>query len=202
MKKEIGDHAVIAVEDLVKILDLKKKYLYHYNFMGKSTLGFKGDSIVEASFSATKRKSNQISTRKTIEKSAINIVKDTISSTRMKQNMMQQQVEREVRWSRARVKNDITKYSLGLFCKNFNKKRNYFTAQVGEHEWLSMYNEGFSTKKSKMEAPSFKRLRTITVDRDGFMNCSCGKTSEYLLPCKHICSLVNNEVFLQLICFT
>ena len=100
MKKEIGDHAVIAIEDLVKILDLKKKYLYHYNFMWKTTLGFKGDSIVEASFPATKRKSNQISTRKTIEKSAINIVKDSISSTRMKQNMMQQQVEREVRWSR------------------------------------------------------------------------------------------------------
>ena len=50
-KKDIDEHAVIAVEDLVKILDLKKMYLYHYNFVGKTTLGFKGDSIVEASFS-------------------------------------------------------------------------------------------------------------------------------------------------------
>ena len=46
-----------------------------------------------------------------------------------------------------------------------------------------------------MEAPSFKRVRTISLDKDGFMNCSCGKTGEYLLPCKHICSLVNNEDF-------
>ena len=133
-KKDIGDHAVIAVEDLVKILDLKKKFLYHFNFIGRSTLGFKGDSIVEASFSSTKRKSNQISTRKTIEKSAMNIVKDSIASSRMKQNLMQQQVDREVCWSRARVKNDLTKYSLGLFCKNFDRRTNYFTAQVGEHE--------------------------------------------------------------------
>ena len=168
MKKEIGDHAVIAIEDLVKILDLKKKYLYHYNFMGKTTLGFKGDSIVEASFSATKRKSNQISTRKTIEKSAINIVKDTISSTRMKQNMMQQQVEREVRWSRARVKNDITKYSLGLFCKIFDKKSNYFTAQVGEHEWLSMYNEEFSKKPSKV----YHSVMPLSIDIMAFQRCS------------------------------
>ena len=148
-KKDIGEHAVIAVEDLVKILDLKKMYLYHYNFVGKTTLGFKGDSIVEASFSATKRKSNQISTRKTIDKSAINIVKDTIASSRLKQNLMQQQLEREVCWSRARVKNDLTKYSLGLFCKNFDKKENYFTVRVGENEWLSMFNEEFSKKNLK-----------------------------------------------------
>ena len=192
-KKDIGDHAVIAVEDLVKILDLKKKFLYHFNFIGRSTLGFKGDSIVEASFSSTKRKSNQISTRKTIEKSAMNIVKDSIASSRMKQNLMQQQVDREVCWSRARVKNDLTKYSLGLFCKNFDKRINYFTAQVGEHEWLSMSKDEFTKKKPTMEAPSFKRVRTIIIDNDGFMNCSCGKTGEYLLPCKHICSLVGEE---------
>ena len=197
-KKDIGEHAVIAVEDSVKILDLKKKYLYHYNFVGKTTLGFKGDSIVEASFSATKRKSNQISTRKTIDKSAINIVKDTIASSRLKQNLMQQQLEREVCWSRARVKNDLTKYSLGLFCKNFDKKENYFTVRVGENEWLSMFNEEFSKKESKMEAPFFKRVRTIRLDKDGFLNCSCGKTGEYLLPCKHICSLVNDESYFSI----
>ena len=44
-----------------------------------------------------------------------------------------------------------------------------------------------------MEAPSFKRVRTIILDNAGFMKCSCGKTGEYLLPCKHICSLVGEE---------
>ena len=197
-KKDIGEHAVIAVEDLVKILDLKKMHLYHYNFVGKTTLGFKGDSIVEASFSATKRKSNQISTRKTIDKSAMNMVKDTIASSRLKQNLMQQQVEREVCWSRARVKNDLTKYALGLFCKNFDKKMNYFTCRVGEKEWLSMSIDEFTKQKSKMDAPHFKRVRTIVLDNDGFLNCSCGKTGEYLLPCKHICSLVNDESYFSI----
>ena len=192
-KKDIGEHAVIAVEDLVKILDLKKKYLYHFNFVGKTTLGFKSDSIVEASFSSTKRKSNQISTRKTIEKSAINIVKDTINSSRIKHNSMQQQLEREVCWSSARVKDDLTKYSLGLFCKNYDKRANYYTVRVGEHEWMSIFNEEFYKRKSQMDAPVFKRVRTIKIDDEGYMNCSCGKTGEYLLPCKHICAVVNDQ---------
>ena len=196
--KDVGEHAVLAVEDLVKILDLKKKYLYHYNFVGKTTLGFKGDSIVEASFSATKRKRNQISTRKTIDKSAMHIVTDSMERTKHKNNQLQQQMEREVCWSRANVRNDITKYSLGLFCKNFDKKKNYHTVRVGEFEWLSLHIEEFEKKNSKMEAPSFKRVRTITLDKEGFLNCSCGKTGEYLLPCKHICSVVNEDKYFSL----
>ena len=197
-KKDIGEHAVIAVEDLVKVLDLKKKYLYHYNFVGKSTLGFKGDSIVEASFSSTKRKRNQISTRKTIDKSAIHIVTDSIERTKYKNNKLQQQMEREVCWSRAQIRNHITKYSLGLFCKNFDNRKNYHTVRVGEFEWLSIHKDDFSKKESKMEAPSFKRVRSIVVDKDGFMNCSCGKIGEYLLPCKHICSVVNDDKYFTL----
>jgi hypothetical protein len=108
---------------------------------------------------------------------------------------MQQQVEREVCWSRATVRNDLTKYALGLFCKNFDKKENYYTARIGECEWLSIFKEEFQKKVSKMEAPSFKRVRKIVLDKDGFLNCSCGKTGEYLLPCKHICSVVNKDEY-------
>ena len=197
-KKDIGEHAVLAVEDLVKVLDLKKKYLYHYNFVGKTTLGFKGDSIVEASFSATKRNKNKISTRKTIDKSAIHIVTDSVERMKYKNNLLQQQMEREVCWSRANVRNDITKYALGLFCKNFDKRNNYHTVRVGEFEWLSLHVDEFTKKISKMEAPSFKRVRIITLSKDGFLNCSCGKTGEYLLPCKHICSVVEEDKFFSL----
>jgi hypothetical protein len=194
-KKDLGEHAVIAVEELVKVLDLKKEYLYHYNYVGKSTLGFKSDSIVEASFSATKRKKNLISTRKTIDKSAMNIVHDSIERSSYKINKLSQQMEREVCWSRASVKNDITKYSLGLFCKNFDKQKNYFTVRTGELEWMSLYEGEFNKAESKMAAPSFKRVRVITVDREGFMNCTCGKTGEYLLPCQHICSVIKDDKY-------
>jgi hypothetical protein len=197
-KKDIGEHAVIAVEELVRILDPKKRYLYHYNFVGKTTLGFKGDSIVEASFSSTKRKRNQISTRKSIDKFAMFIVKDSVQSSNYKHNLMQQQVEREVCWSRATVRNDLTKYALGLFCKNFDKKDNYYSARIGECEWLSIFKEEFQKKDSKMEAPSFKRVRKIVLDKDGFLNCSCGKTGEYLLPCKHICSVVTKDEYFSI----
>ena len=35
----------------------------------------------------------------------------------------------------------------------------------------------------------------MILDDHGFLNCSCGRTNEYLLPCVHICRVVNNEEF-------
>mmetsp|Transcript_20487 Transcript_20487/g.28813 ORF Transcript_20487/g.28813 Transcript_20487/m.28813 type:complete len:112 (+) Transcript_20487:203-538(+) len=73
-KDILGPHAIKEIETLVTILDLKKKYLFSYNYIGMPTLGFKGNSIVEASFSSTKRSKKVISTRNKIDKSCYNLI--------------------------------------------------------------------------------------------------------------------------------
>mmetsp|Transcript_20488 Transcript_20488/g.28814 ORF Transcript_20488/g.28814 Transcript_20488/m.28814 type:complete len:291 (+) Transcript_20488:673-1545(+) len=43
--------------------------------------------------------------------------------------------------------------------------------------------------------PEFIHTRKIKIDSDKFMNCSCEKTGEYLLPCPHICSVIGNDKY-------
>jgi hypothetical protein len=194
-KMDLGEHAVISIEDLVRVLDLKKKYLYHYNFVGKTTLGFKGDSIVESSFSSTKRDKKAVSTRKTIDRSAMNMVNQTLQTSSKRNSDFSSNLEREVCWSRATARNILTKYALGLYCKNFDRRNEYFTVRIGEREWLSMFENHFGPRTEKMEIPNFIRVRLIRMDEHGFLNCSCGKTGEYLLPCQHICSVVKEDKY-------
>ena len=73
-----GDHAILSIDELEKKLHNRKKYLYHYNFKGKTTFGFKGDSIVEASFASTKQNQKLVSSRKSIDHSAMNLINNTV----------------------------------------------------------------------------------------------------------------------------
>ena len=96
--------------------------------------------------------------------------------------------------SKAKVRNDLTKYALGHFNDNFDKKLEYEHYKVNDSEWLVVH-ESFG-KGTNCGFPTFDRVRSVQVSQDGYMNCSCGKTGEYLLPCVHICRVIdNNEMF-------
>ena len=47
----LGPHAVMSIEKIVLDLNEKHHFLFHYNFKGKTTFGFLGDSIYESNFS-------------------------------------------------------------------------------------------------------------------------------------------------------
>ena len=73
-KTSIGEHTCIIIDNMVSNLISKSSKLFHYNFIGKSTLGFKGDSIVESSFGVTKRNFRSVNSRCHIDKTGIAIV--------------------------------------------------------------------------------------------------------------------------------
>ena len=104
-------------------------------------------------------------------------------------------MERIVCLSKCQVKDILTKYALGLFCKNFDRRLRYITIVINENEWLVPHVAIFEKDSSKTNTPQFQRIRKVTLDEKGFLNCSCGKTNEYLLPCVHICRIVNDESF-------
>ena len=44
-KASLGEHTVREIERIVKDLNSKHEFLFHYNYIGRCTFGFKGDSI-------------------------------------------------------------------------------------------------------------------------------------------------------------
>ena len=192
-KDLLGNNTIVALETLMKKLDDEQKHLYHHFFMGKSTLGFKGDSIVEASFSSTKASGKIVSTKKTIDKSAMNMINHTMEKNFFTECDQAKLLCKEICWSSTDARKFLTKYALGLFCKNYDRRKEYFTRRINMFEWLSMREDDFEIKNDENFTPEFLHCRKITIDDDGYMNCSCGKTNEYLLPCVHICSVINDD---------
>ena len=195
-RTSIGDHAIMEVEKIVKNITQKEKHLIHYNFRGKCTFGFKGDSICESSFSSLKsqKNKNSINGKTPIHSSAMAMIDLTEKKAKRRRITTMRDLNREVIWSKAKVRNDLTKYALGLFNDNFDKRLDYEHYKVNDSEWLVIH-EDFG-KNTNCGFPTFDRVRSVKVSQDGYMNCSCGKTGEYLLPCVHICRVIdNNEKF-------
>ena len=135
-KDEIGEHTCIIVDKLVSALVSKKSKLFHYNFKGKSTLGFKGDSIVESSFNVTKRNYITVNSKCHIDKTGIAIVEQNEEKKNRINSDQCTEAGKRVMWSRCTVKDVLTKYALGLFCKNFDRRLDYLPLSLNQTEWL------------------------------------------------------------------
>ena len=95
--------------------------------------------------------------------------------------------------------NDLTKYTLGLFNDNFDKILEYEHHYLSENEWLVVHNS--FGKNSSGDVSRFDRVRKVHISHDGFMNCTCGKTGEYLLPCVYICGVIDSNDYFSLSMF-
>ena len=191
----LGNHAVVAIEGIVGNLLSKKQFLFHYNFVGKCTFGFKGDSISESSFSSLKTHKNKsfINGRAPIDSSTISMIDVSVRKEKKRTIEMMSDIYSNVIWSRAKVSNDLTKYALGLFNDNYDRRLEYEHHQVGLTEWMVIHSS--FGKEIDSSVPIFDRVKKVTLDDDNFMTCSCGKTQEYLLPCVHICRVVDKNEF-------
>ena len=104
-------------------------------------------------------------------------------------------MESNVAWSNSNVRDVLTPYALGLFCKKFDRQKDYYTTRISEYEWISSYKDHFEKEDISFNCPSFIRVRKVTLSKNGFMNCDCGKTGEFLLPCAHIFSVVKEDKY-------
>ena len=192
-KHILGEHCVIAIEHLIADLISKDQFLFNYNFINKCTLGFKGDSIVESSFSATKRGHTVVSTRRRIDRSAMNMVNHVAERSRRENSKKCHDQYREVCWTRSGVKDILTTYALGIFCKNFDRRGEYYVEKNNEKSWYVCHEKTFGEPTTVLYHPRFTRVRKVSLDGRGFLNCSCGRTNNYLLPCSHICAVVGED---------
>ena len=38
----------------------------------------------------------------------------------------------------------------------------------------------------------FQRVRKVSIDAEGYMSCSCGYVQRMLMPCQHICKIIDD----------
>ena len=179
-KDILGEHACMAIEAIVINITSKHEYLFHYNFIGRCTFGFKGDSICESSFSSLKSEANKsgINSRRTIDMSTMAMIDGTVDNARRKNISMSNEIEREVCWSKATVSNDLTKYALGIFNDNVDRRLEYLLYRTGRKEWMVAHVKFGKDKVGHV--PRFDRVRKVCISEEGFMNCSCGKTGKHV----------------------
>ena len=101
-------------------------------------------------------------------------------------------------WSNSRTKEILTEYAEGLACNNFDRRTLYHVRQICQFKWMVIYKKsisGFPEKKSS--ALSFQRVRTVTIDTDGYMTCTCGYVQRMLMPCTHICAVIDKPDYYE-----
>ena len=72
---------------------------------------------------------------------------------------------------------------------------------MGNKEWLC-YRKSITSKTStpddekKPSHPRYEHLRTVTVDADGYMSCTCGHVNQYMAPCIHIMAILDDQRYI------
>ena len=52
-----------------------------------------------------------------------------------------------------------------------------------------------SKKQNESSPIKFDRCRLVSIV-NGYMSCSCGDTQQYLMPCRHICAVINKKEYM------
>ena len=89
----------------------------------------------------------------------------------------------------------LTAFGEGLACKYYDAHDSYYVRLVNKQTltWLVMNkNVGVTEKPAESKSKDqvlFDRCREVTI-RNGVMNCDCGRTQQFLMPCSHICAVI------------
>ena len=98
-----------------------------------------------------------------------------------------------VLWSNSITKDILTEYAEGLACNNFDRRILYHVRQISQYKWMVIYKKHVSGQNKKLSSElMFQRVRTVTIDTDGYMTCTCGYVQRMLMPCTHICAIIGD----------
>ena len=127
-------------------------------------------------------------------------------------------MNRKQQWSKSKTSNILTPYMEGLCVKLFDHRHQVQSIYIGKKEWLVMRKSFFETSRYKgnindddkeglvdvfdsnngfiSKHLKFEHCRHVTLDNHGYMKCDCGWMSQYLAPCIHIMSILDDAEFI------
>ena len=210
-KAVLGTNCVFHINRLLGRLNAHVRSFVHYEYVNVTTLGFKGDSIVESSNQSIKQGPFSVATAMEMDKSASVQAKkvEYLSTRRDKHNASS--IGTSLLWINSDIAKHLTKYAAGLGCSLWDRRTEYYFCRNEKssmkYSWYVISRVNYDRANQPWigdtctndigTPPSFMRVRTVGICDDGYMNCTCGFPSQYMMPCVHICSVLNDTKFFK-----
>ena len=110
-------------------------------------------------------------------------------------SQMAQNINKTVIWSDSNTKDYLTTYAEGLACNNFDKRVLYIARKQSNKIWYVMKKDIKKDDDKKINILKFVRVRIVSIDNDNFLSCSCGYVQRMLMPCSHVCCVLEKKQF-------
>ena len=107
-------------------------------------------------------------------------------------------INKENLWSNSLTKNALTTYAEGLACKNFDQRIIYNVRRHSSNVWFVLKKEAGLNPPTLDQSQKlyYDRVRRVTLDPELNMSCSCGYIQRYLMPCPHMCAVVDHPEYM------
>ena len=196
----LGDPCLFEINKIVKNIVSKKKMLLNHYFLEVTTFDFIGDSIVESANAPIKKGTIKVSNNMELSNSGYTLLKATKANYHKKKIKNAKSINTKKTWSISLTSNYLTDYAEGLACSMFERRLDYTTRRTHDKMWIvvhsSLFQEDYNLcyVKRHKSPTKFIRVRKVTIDQNNsFINCSCGYPKRWLMPCVHICCVINNK---------
>lgn len=201
-QKCFSDKTVEAITKLIVSIINKKSKLLHPYFKYVCTFDFLGDTIVEcANNSLLKRGPLGVSSQMKISTSGLTQMKAAKEKNLKETLNAAKTINSSKTWTKSLTKEYLTDYAEGLACSNFDNRCFYTKRRISSLEWLVCSSHIFDEHDSKQNKSnnfkhtSFQRVRSVTIDSDNYMSCSCGYHMRWLMPCVHMCRVLDDMMY-------
>ena len=197
----LTDVTIEAITKLLVSLINKKIKLFHLYFKDVITFDFIGDTIVESANNwLLKEGALGVSSKMSICTSGLTQLKAAREKNLKESISSAKSVNSKKTWSKSLTSDYLTNYAEGLACSNFDRKEFYVKRRVSAFKWFVCHssitsdhiNHLIDDKESDV-ITRFKRVRTVEINSCNFMKCSCCYYNRWLMPCVHMCSVINDN---------
>ena len=198
----IGHYCHETISNLLTKMVNKQKLLFHHHFLTTTNFDFLGDSFIEALNQSIKRGPISVNAKMDISNSGFTQLKAT-SATSIKRKLETAKNINTIKlWSKSNTSSYLTTYAEGIMCDIFDRRNQYTNIRISSHNWLVVHKnsiedsiKGTWDSTKIYNTMKFTRLRKVSIDSDGFMSCTCEFPSRWLLPCSHICNVIDKKEY-------
>ena len=210
-KEVIGDGFYQLVKNLIDSITKSIEDVGNHYFMHRTTFGFLGSSIIEASNTTIKNRDNKCLPNMTIDTSSMKQLQQVEDRISIQNQKIAKEINETDFYTNSLTSPYLTRYMEGVMAKNFDRRLDYSTCYTGNNEWkvistehtnhvnelLSITNDNETKKKDTSGVLRFVRVRTVCVVKSKFLTCSCGYVQRYLAPCSHIMAVLHDRQYVQ-----
>ena len=196
-QQHIGEASHEEADRLITKIINKQTLLLHPYFKSSTTFDFIGDSIVESANNPLKKGSISVNANMNLACSALTQVKAREAKSMKEHVNSAKKVNVRKTWSSSLTAQYLTDYAEGIACANFDRRKQYVCLNISQFKWLVIYKDILDEIKNNVikeyYPPSFMRVRTVHIDTDNFMHCSCQYYKRWLMPCVHMCCVIDDK---------